>query len=82
MSSNISEPLPNKPDNPGKKVRKNSGDLDDTKKALVFTTDLRFPKKGILTWLTKRKTKLNVAKEAITPPYFSKKEERHIQQNR
>ena len=39
MSSNISDPLPKKCDNPSEKVRKTSGDLDDTKKALVFTTD-------------------------------------------
>ena len=39
MSSNISEPLPNKFDNPIENVRKTSGNFDDTKKALVFTTD-------------------------------------------
>ena len=39
MSSNISDPLSKKCDNPSEKVRKTSGDLDDTKKALVFTTD-------------------------------------------
>ena len=39
MSSNISDPLPNKSDNPSEKVRKTSGDLDDTEKALVPTTD-------------------------------------------
>ena len=50
MSSNISDRLPKKSDNPSEKVREKSGDLDDTKKALVFTTDPRFPKKGILTW--------------------------------
>ena len=39
MSSNISDPLPKKSDNPSEKVRKASGDLDDTKKLLVTTTD-------------------------------------------
>ena len=39
MSSNIIGPLPKESDNPSEKVRKTSGDLDDTKKALVTTTD-------------------------------------------
>ena len=39
MSSNISDPLPKIYDTPSEKFRKTSGDLDDTKKALVFTTD-------------------------------------------
>ena len=39
MSSNISDPLPKKSDNPSEKVRKKSGDLDDTKHLLVTTTD-------------------------------------------
>ena len=38
MSSNISDPLPNKSDDPSERVRKKSGDLDDTKNALVPTT--------------------------------------------
>ena len=32
MSSNISDPLPKKYDNPSEKVRKTSGDLDYTEK--------------------------------------------------
>ena len=39
MSFNIIGPLPKKSDNPSEKVRKTNGDLDDTKNALVFTTD-------------------------------------------
>ena len=39
MSSNISDPLPNKYHNPSEKFRKTSGYLDNTKKALVDTTD-------------------------------------------
>ena len=39
MSSNIIGPLPNESDNPSERVRKTSGDLDDTEKALVTTTD-------------------------------------------
>ena len=40
MSLNISNPLPNKSDNPSGKVRKTSGDLDETEKVLVATTDM------------------------------------------
>ena len=47
MSSNIIGPLPKEYDNTGEKFRKTSGDLDDTKKALVFTTET-VSKKGIL----------------------------------
>ena len=39
MCSNISDPLPNKSDNPSEKVRKISGDLDETEKSLVTTTE-------------------------------------------
>ena len=39
MSSNIIGPLPKESDNPSEKFRNKCGDLDDTKKALVFTTD-------------------------------------------
>ena len=39
MSSDIICPLPKEYDNPIENVRKTSGDLDDTKKALVFNTD-------------------------------------------
>ena len=42
MSSNIIGPLPKEYDNPSEKVRKKSGYLDDTKKALVTTTDTVF----------------------------------------
>ena len=42
MSSNISDPLPNKYDNPGEKVRKKSGDFDETKKEFVTTNDTVF----------------------------------------
>ena len=37
MSSNTIGPLLKKSDNPSEKVRKASGDLDDSKKALVAT---------------------------------------------
>ena len=39
MSSNISDPLQKKSDNPSITVRKTSGDLDETEKALVTTTN-------------------------------------------
>ena len=38
MSSNISDRLPKKPDNPSEKVGKTSGDLDDTKNKFVTNT--------------------------------------------
>ena len=40
MSSNISESLPKKYDNPSEKVIKTSGDLDYSEKSLVTTTDM------------------------------------------
>ena len=42
MSSNISDPFPNKSDNPSEMVRKKSGDLDKTEKTLVTTIDTVF----------------------------------------
>ena len=45
MSFYIIGPLHKKSDNPSEKVRKTNGDLDDTKKALVTTTD-RVVKEG------------------------------------
>ena len=39
MSSNIIVPLRKESDNPSEKVGKKIGDLDDTKKALITTTD-------------------------------------------
>ena len=63
MSSNISDPLPKKSDNPGITVRKTSGELNKTKKALVTTTDT-VVKEGN----TDMQTKPNVVKESINPP--------------
>ena len=39
MYYNISDLLPKKSENPSEKVRNTSGDWDETKKALVTTTD-------------------------------------------
>ena len=39
MSSNNILPLPKESDTPNEKVRKASGDLDDTKQELVTTTE-------------------------------------------
>ena len=39
MSSNTIFTLPKESDTPSERVRKTSGDLDDTKHALVTTTD-------------------------------------------
>ena len=62
VSSNISDPLPKKSDNPSEKVRKTSGDLDDTKKALVTTT-YTVVKEGNTDMVDKKmKTKHNVVK--------------------
>ena len=61
MPSNISDPLPRKYDNPSERVRKISGELDDTKKALVFTTDMVVKEKNTEMLDKKRKTKPNVA---------------------
>ena len=41
ISSNISDPLPKKCDNTSEKVRKTSGDLDETEKSA--TTSLPYP---------------------------------------
>ena len=62
VSSNISDPLPKKSDNPSEKVRKTSGDLDDTEKALVATT-YTVVKEGNTDMVNKKmKTKHNVVK--------------------
>ena len=42
MSSNTICPFHKESDTPSEKVRKTSGDLDDTKQALVTTTDTVF----------------------------------------
>ena len=73
ISSNISDQLPKKSDNPSEKVRKTSGDLDDTKNKLVTTTDTVI-KEGNTDILDKKgKRKPNVVKESINPPISSKK---------
>ena len=68
MSSNIISQLPKKSGNPSEKVKITSGDLDETKKALVTTTGTVI-KEGN-TYMVK---KLNVVREAITPPIEKKK---------
>ena len=42
MSSNISDLFSKKSDNPSESVRKTRGDLDETEKVLVTTTDMVF----------------------------------------
>ena len=60
FSSNISDPVPKKSDNPSEKFRKISGDLDDTKKSLVTTT-VTVVKEGNTDMVDKKmKTKHNV----------------------
>ena len=56
MSSNISDLLPKKSDNPSGKVKKTSGDLDNTKKELVTKND-RVVKEGNTDMLDKRENK-------------------------
>ena len=68
MSPNTIFPLPKESDTPSEKVRKKSGYLDDTKEALVTTTDTVF-REGTTDIVDKEgKPKQNVAEEAITPP--------------
>ena len=76
MSSNISEPLQKKSNNRIITVRKKSGNLDETKKALDATTDT-VVKEGN----TDMVKKPNVVKEAITTT-IAKREDWHSQQNR
>ena len=68
MLSNISDPFTKKSENPSEKVRKINGDLDDTEKALVTTTDTVVKEVNTDTVDKKRNTKPNVVKEDITPP--------------
>ena len=72
MASNIRYPLLKKSYNPSEKVRKSSGDLDETEKALVTTTDT-IVKEGNADMVDeKRNTKPNVIREAINPPNSEK----------
>ena len=67
MSSNISDSLPDKSDNPSITLRKTSGGLDETKKSLVNTTDT------VVTYgNTDMGIKYNLVNEAITPPIAEK----------
>ena len=68
MSSNIIGPFPKEYDNTSEKVRKTSGDLDYTRKALVFNTDTVVKEGNNEMVDKKRKTKPYVVKESITPP--------------
>ena len=65
--------MPKKSDNPSGNIRKRSGDLDDTKKASITTTDT-VVKEGNTDMVDKKsKKKPNVVKESITPPITKKK---------
>ena len=72
MSYNISDPLPNKYDNPSEKVRKTSGDLDDTKQALVTTIDTVVKERNTEIFEKEGKSKQHFVEEAITPPISAK----------
>ena len=67
MSANISDLLQKKYDNLIIMARKTSGDLDETKKALVTTTNMIFREGN-----TDMGIKHNVVNEAITPPTSKK----------
>ena len=72
ISSNSIGPLPNLSVNPSEKFIKTSGYLDNTKKALVTTTD-KVVKEGNTDMVDKKiKTKPNVVKEYITSPISEK----------
>ena len=60
--------MPTKFGNPSERVRKTSGDLDDTEKALVTTTKM-VVKEGNTDMLEKKEKK--VVKEAITLSHMS-----------
>ena len=62
LSSNISDPLPKKSDNPSEKVIKTSGNLDETGKVLSTNADMVVKEEN-----TYMKRKPNVGKEVITP---------------
>ena len=64
MSSNIIGPFPKKSDSPSEKVKKASGDLDDTKNPLVATIE---------TVDKSSKSKQNVVWESNTYPLSEKK---------
>ena len=67
MSSNISDLLQKKYDNPSITTGKTSGDLDETEKALVTKSNTDVKEGNTYTKNNK------VVKEAITPPIAKKK---------
>ena len=73
MSYNIIFPLHKESDSPSENVRKTSGDSDDTKKSLFFTTEMVVKKGNTDIFDRKRKTNPNVVKEGITPPISEKR---------
>ena len=81
MSSNNISPLPKEYDTPSEKVRKTSGYLDDTKQALVTTTDKVF-KEGNTAMVDKEGKLKKCCGGSHHSSYFKKKENLHSQQNR
>ena len=73
ISSNTIFPLPKESDTTGEKVRKKSGDLDDTKNTLVTTTDTVVKERNTDTDEKEGKSGKNVVEEAITPHISAKK---------
>ena len=63
--------LPKKSDTPSEKVRKTIGDLDDTKKALVTTTDM-VVKEGNTDMVDKKRKKPIMVEKVITSPIWEK----------
>ena len=66
MSSNIIGPFPKESGNTSENVRETSGDLDDTKKSFVFTTET-VDKEWNTDMVDKNGEKPCVVKEDITP---------------
>ena len=65
MSYNTICPLPKEYDTPSEKVRKTSGNLDDTKQALVTTTDTVVKEGNTEIFDKEGKSKHKFVKEAI-----------------
>ena len=72
VSSNTIFPLPKKYDTPSEKVGGGSGYLDDTKHALVNTTDTVVKEGNNYMVYKEGKSKQNFVEESITPPISEK----------
>ena len=78
MLPNTISPLRKESDTPSEKVRKTNQDFDDTKQALVTTTDTVVKKENTDMFDKEGKSKQNVVREAITTPISEKNEIENI----